>query len=166
VSDQSRRLQIEENLNFQRHQLRFERIGWAVMAVLLLAALLGLLGNGPLSSATADDGPLEVRYGRLEHKANTTSFSVSVEPDAATGSEVRVWLEAEWATAFVIESIAPEPESVQVEPDRLLYVFAAQPGEQPVEIVFHVQYERWGWLSGEIGLEGGPAVTLSQFVYP
>jgi hypothetical protein len=168
VSDRSRSLQIEEDLTFQRHQVRFERIGWAVMALLLIAALLGLLGSGPLGTTTAGDAdsPIRVRYGRLERKDNATSLSVTVDPAAIGAGQVRLWLDAAWAESFVIESIVPEPESVEVGPDRLAFVFAAEAGHGPVEIIFHVRYERWGWQRGAIGLDGGPTLRLPQFIYP
>ena len=40
-------MRIEEDRAYQRREWRFERIGWAVMAALLMAGLIGLLGDGP-----------------------------------------------------------------------------------------------------------------------
>ena len=168
MGEGGRSIQIEEDLTFQRHQMRFERIGWAAMALLLAAALLGLLGNGPLSTATAgDDGdPIRVRYGRLDRNSNPTSFTIFLAPEAAPEGQARIWLGREWASGLLVESVVPEPESVEVAPDRIVYTFAVQPGSGTVKIVFNLEYDGWGWLTGEIGLDGGASQTFRQLVYP
>jgi hypothetical protein len=52
---------------FDRGALVVQRIGWAGMALVLAAALLGLFGSGPLSwrSAWSDEGTLLLRYERF-----------------------------------------------------------------------------------------------------
>ena len=40
-------LEIDEDLPFQRREWFAERVAWAVMALLIAAALLGLFGTGP-----------------------------------------------------------------------------------------------------------------------
>lgn len=45
-------LEIEEDLDHQRRCWKLERASWAVMALVLLAAMAGLFGSGPLSWAT------------------------------------------------------------------------------------------------------------------
>ena len=168
MGEGARSIQIEEDLAFQRHQMRFERVGWAVLALVLLAALLGLFGGGPLGEATAgeDVDPIRVHYGRLERRSNPTTLTVELAPEATSEGQARVWIDRNWAERAVIESVEPEPESVEVAPDRLVYVFAVLPGDGPTELEFHLEYEGWGWREGEIGLDGGPSQEFDQFVYP
>ena len=168
MRDEARSIQIEEDLTFQGHQMRFERIGWTVLGVLLVASLLGLLGQGPLSGATAGDegDPIRVNYGRLERKSNPTTVTVELAPEAASEGEARVWIDRDWVNGVLIDSVVPEPESIEIDPRRLVYVFAAKPGEGPIEIVFHLEYEGWGWQSGEIGLDGGLSHEFGQVIYP
>jgi hypothetical protein len=40
-------LEIQEDLPFQRREWLVERVAWGVMALLIVAALLGLFGTGP-----------------------------------------------------------------------------------------------------------------------
>lgn len=46
---------------------RFQQLGWAVMALIVVLALLGVFSTGPLSwsSTTAADGTVEVQYQRF-----------------------------------------------------------------------------------------------------
>jgi hypothetical protein len=54
-------LDIDEGLPFQRHLRTLQRAAFAGSAVLVVAALAGLLGTGPLAHATASSpGGLEV----------------------------------------------------------------------------------------------------------
>ena len=59
-------LQLEEDASFRRRAWAVQRAGWALMALLLLGAILGLLGSGPLSTATADvPGLMRIEYQRF-----------------------------------------------------------------------------------------------------
>ena len=52
-------LEVGQDLDFQRREWAVQRVGWGAMALVILAALLGLFGSsGPLSRAAtnaADD---------------------------------------------------------------------------------------------------------------
>ena len=53
-------LEISPDLNFQRRSWAMQRFAWVVLALFILAALLGLFGPGPLSQTRAEqqDSPL------------------------------------------------------------------------------------------------------------
>lgn len=168
MAERDRSLQIEEDLTFQRHQMRFERIGWTTMGAILVAALCGLLGNGVLSDATAGDegDPFRVRYERLDRTSNPTSLTIELSAAAASAGQARVAVDRAWVDEVTIESVAPEPESVEVGADRLVYIFAVQPDAEAVDVTFVFEYENWGWKAGEIGLDGGPTHDVGMFVFP
>ena len=60
-------LSLNQNLIFQKRFWRAQRIGWGVLTVALLAALLGVFGSGPLSHTTVSDasGRLTITYERF-----------------------------------------------------------------------------------------------------
>ena len=60
-------LDVHQDLPHERLEWTFEPIGWVVIALVLLAALAGLLGRGPLSRATVghDGAALRVEYNCL-----------------------------------------------------------------------------------------------------
>lgn len=46
-------LEVPQDLGFQRRACTFERIGWVAMTLVLLAAIVGVWGEGPLAQAEA-----------------------------------------------------------------------------------------------------------------
>lgn len=72
-------LDIAQDLEHQRREWVIERIGWAIMALILLAALAGLLGSGPLSNARIDHpgSHLSAEYNRFERYQSPTKRTAS-----------------------------------------------------------------------------------------
>lgn len=67
-------LDIDQDLKQQQAEWALERVGWVLWTMAISAALAGLLGPGPLSSATAGEegSPLRVEYRRFDrHEAET-----------------------------------------------------------------------------------------------
>ena len=164
-------LEIDENLDFQRRVWAFQRVGWVVMALVVLAALLGLLGPGLLSTsakAENEDANLSIReYERFLRFFKPTDLRLQLDPGAATDGEARVWLDREYVEGFQVQKVTPEPESVEVGPDRLTYVFNVDEElDKPTAVTFNLQPQKFGRLQGQIGLEGEEPVSFGQFVYP
>ena len=73
-----------------------------------------------------------------------------------------------------LEGVTPEPESVELAADGLLFIFPiAEPG-RPSIVTFELQPERFGLLTGRAALARtaarpsgtDPQVQFSQFIYP
>src|SRR5690242_8532320 len=91
VQQEHDRIQIDVDRRHSRREWRIERIGWAVMAVLLAAGLLGLLGYGPLSQARAGEpGTLSVTYDRLQRASAPSEYHFTVAPSLARDGELRL----------------------------------------------------------------------------
>lgn len=161
-------LEIDQDLDYQRPAWVWQRIGWGLIALSLLAALLGFFGTGPLSKATVRDeaGGLQMEHDHLVRYQSPTRLRVLLSAGAASQSKVRVWLSHRYIKNVQIPHITPEPESVEIGPDRLIYTFSARPADTPMTITFGVEPEKIGALSGNMGVEGGSSVAFSQFVYP
>ena len=157
------------DIEFQRKEWRAQRIGWVVMALIVIGAMVGVLGNsGPVARAsrTAGDGSFEVHYYRLERHHGPGELSVEVAPEAVQDGEVRLWLDRDFVVRAEIQRVVPEPDRVAIEPDRVIYVFAA--GEQPGPLTIAFSYEHDGyWLEqGRLGLVDGETVEFSLFLFP
>jgi uncharacterized membrane protein YtjA (UPF0391 family) len=159
-------LEISEDMNFQRKEWTAERWGWVFMLIVIIAALLGLFGQGPLSSASAESGVMQVRYNRFERLLAPTQLTVRLDQDSAENGEIRLQVDQSLMQAYTVENIFPDPESVEVSPNQYIYVFKTAQGGRPPDILFNLQPNRLGPASGQIGLENGQAVRLSQFIYP
>ena len=69
MKSQSVSLEIDDNADLHQIEWRIQRAGWLIWGVIIAAGLLGLLGSGPISSATATgaDDSLSIDYDRFVH---------------------------------------------------------------------------------------------------
>jgi len=159
-------LEIAEDMDFQRKEWNAERWGWIFMLIVTIAALLGLFGQGPLSSASAENGSLRVRYGRFERLFAPAQFTINLNQAVAQNGEIRLQMDQRLLQAYTVENVFPEPDSVELSPDHYTYVFKTSQSGQPPDIVFNLQANRLGPAAGQIRLENGQGVQLNQFIYP
>ena len=163
MAESARSIEIDDDMPFQRRSWMLERIAWGVLGLLVLAALAGLFGSGLLSSATANEDGLEVRYDRFMRLHGPSNLEVTAPVE---GGEVRLSISAGYLDDLQVNTISPEPESVEAGDDGHVYVFAASEEASELVVVFDTEPERIGRLRGEIAVEGGPQVGFTQFVYP
>jgi len=107
----SRTYPIQEDMRLQLRLWRLERTAWIVLALIVLLALSGLFGGGPLSSVrthTPDDS-LRVSYERFERNGAATELSVHMRG----GSPLWLEIEGDLLTHFTWESIQPQPTLMQ-----------------------------------------------------
>jgi hypothetical protein len=139
------------------------------MIALVFAAFFGLLGNsGPMADASirTSDGAFELQYNRLAHHHAPTTLVFTVSPAMVQDGEVQIWMDADYAKALSIESIIPEPESMDVGSERVLYTFTVESQDAPLHIIFQYQHDGFWWLEGRLGVESGGSVELRQFIFP
>jgi hypothetical protein len=161
-------LEIGQDLDFQRREWRVQRIGWVVMGLIVLAALIGLTGNGVLARATVSDPAemLRLEYARVDRVQSPSTLAVLIAGDAVVDEQVEMWVDREYLRGISIENVVPEPQEVRSAADGLVYVFAVdQPGE-PLTVSFDVRHTAFGAKSGRVALVDGPALDFAQFVYP
>ena len=164
-------LEVNEDLTFRRHLLWVQRVGLVVMALVVVAALLGLFGGGGLfakgKAGSDDDNPLSIReYHPFVRFMKPDDLRVQLEPGAAREGEARVWLAREYVEGVQIQRISPEPDDVEAGPDALTYVFKVDELDEPTAVTFHTMPQKFGLLQGQAALEGKEAVNFKQFVYP
>ena len=161
-------IELEEDLTFQRRQWKIQRAGWILMLRIVLAALAGLLGHGPLSQTTRTDpsGALSVKYYRFEHASALTELQVHVGPEKAKDGKVRLSIDAAYLGRIRMMALSPLPLQVEQRDGRHVYVFACDE-HGPLDLTIHYEHEDWGKVEGKIGLADGPeALAISQIVYP
>lgn len=161
-------LEIAEDVGFQRKEWRFERIGWAAMALLVLAALAGLLGPGPLSNATAGEegGALWVAYERFAHRSAPTTLEIHAGPNTAQEGQLRLWINRATLGANEVRSIQPEPQQVSTVGERVVYTFAVDDPVREAVVFFHLEPTQYWRQRIELGIEGGPQAGFTQVLFP
>ena len=128
--------------------------------------LIGLLGGGPLSSATAEAGPLQLQYSRFERRHAPSELEVSIASGTDNRDQIDIWLSTDYVARIEITSIAPEPEEVSVAGDRVVYRFNVDDQSEASVIRIALEPDDPGHTIGRIGVIDGPELTFWQFVYP
>jgi hypothetical protein len=161
-------LQLKQDMAHQRREWRVQRIGWAVMALLLLAALAGLLGPGPLSRTVVNgaDSRLRVEYDRFAHTQAPGELLIELPADIAKAGTVRLRLNREFVESVEIMGVVPEPASSTIDGNGLVYELATRASARPVTVAVQYEYRVFGSTPVRVAIEGGPAVSFDQWVYP
>ena len=161
-------VEVEQDLTFERRSYRAQRIGQGLLAAFVLAAIAGFFGNGPFDRAKAADesGGLRVEYPRFTRRLTDWEMVVEVGPAAAQGREFQLWFDRSFAERFTLEGALPEPLDTAVDGDRVLLRFRREEDPAAARVRCVVRPLQSGRGEMQLGVVGGPAVTLRYFVYP
>lgn len=159
-------LERDRDLRFQRREWTVQRGGWVVMLAIILAALGGLFGGGPLSTATAGVEPLQLQYARFERRHAPTEMELSVAGSAVSQDQIEVWFSSDYLARIEITSIVPEPEEVSESDDRVVYRFSIADQTRAPRILIALEHDEPGLATGRIGLVDGPELAFRQVVFP
>ena len=156
-------LEINEGLNFQRRQWTLQRVGWVTALVLIVLACLGLFGEGPIGNVMVSSGNVRLEFDRFGRLGRETRLNF--QTDLTKGkSQHRLWLSRRYLERVRIERIEPEPDSSQIEADRIAYYFRTV--SKSLNVSFIVRPEAAGRLLGIAGSQDAPTVPFEQFIYP
>lgn len=161
-------LEINQDLNAQRKTWVIQRIGWACMALIILAGLAGMFGSGPWARDTIVD---EHRLARLEYDRfgryeGELLLRLELMPEATKSSEVTIWVDRTYLTKHAIEQITPTPVTAGIGVDGFLYTFRIETRYVPATIVFHLRPEYLGALDGGLRVNETASIRFHQFMFP
>ncbi|HEY8610465.1 MAG TPA: hypothetical protein VIL69_04140 [Roseomonas sp.] len=156
---------VGEDIGFQRRVWRAQRIGWAVLAVLVLLGLLGAFGGGPLARASArsEDGGINVEWERIERIGRDSVLRIRTTTPRSGPLVLR--LEDGLAENVEIASADPQPAGESRGPGRVWLRFEPPPEGGAAEIVLKLRSSRPGIVNGRLVLDGS-ALPLRLFVLP
>jgi len=156
-------LEIDQHLGIQAFSWRLQQIGQIAIVLVLLAALAGLLGRGPLArTRVGDPAAFAVEYGRFERRTQETTLIVRL--GAQPSGLAQLWVDASYVAAQPFQQVFPEPERVELRDGRLVMTLRIS-GARP-EIMITTRPEAFGSMRARMGLVNGPEVAFDQFVYP
>jgi hypothetical protein len=159
----SRQYPVQEHMAFQRRTWIVQRAGWLVLALISLAALLGMFGGGILSKRTVGNVALTVEYERFERLTRLAQFSFRFAP--AQNSERRLHLSRSFQDSFEITSVQPPPLRSAAAADGLDLVFATAPSAAS-QVVIWAHSRNYGSIRIDARADDGPPVSFHVFVYP
>ena len=162
-------LEIAQDMDYQRRAWMVQRVSWGIIALVTLAALLGLLGGaGPFNQASAgeQDGPLSAEYSRFARHQAPTSLRLAIGPGATRDGEARLWLGADFLDKIEVQQVAPEPDQIELAGDRVWFIYRATDLDRPAPVTITYQPETIGPLEARAGLADDAPLSASQFIYP
>lgn len=159
-------LEIGSDDTFRRREFAAESVGWLVLVLLLLAALVGLLGPGPLSAAHAlsPSGRVSVDYQRIAHREADDTVTIEVGRDARDTGPLTILLGGDWLEELDLRGITPEPAEQVGTPDGLELTIPTS-GSGRVRVVLALRTGAIGSTHATVRV-GGEDVSFTQFVLP
>lgn len=155
-------LEIPQNLQYQRFWWIVHRLGWLILALLIVAGLLGFLGPGLLSKASAGDGQLLVEYDRFLRSQSPTRFRVLLP--VSEGGLGFLWIDPTFLNELDIVRMVPEPIRTEVREQWIVHLFRTDPGGRAT-VTIYARPRGVGPIRGHLG-SGPSTVEFRQFVFP
>lgn len=159
-------LDIEEDIELEHTNWKMQRVGWVLMTLLIIAALLGFFGKGGLAivnNKTAGDSEtgLEVEYEKFLRRGAPSELTVSLAGESASVKQIR--FSKDFFDRVRVEQVIPEPAEVIMEDEGISYYFNLS-GNNP-QIKFYLKPMKMGNMHLLVQQQN-KQVSLSQFVYP
>lgn len=152
----------------QAEHPRARRVGPLILTLILLAALAGLIGPGPLSwtSAVDDAGLVGLQYSRFIRNIAATNLQVAVRSDPAQPRSARLWISSEYLTGINVQQITPQPDTSTAVNGGSVLEFPVSGPAETVTVQIQLQSNQIGLLRGQIGAPDREPIRFWQFVYP
>ncbi|MEX2142725.1 MAG: hypothetical protein WD894_25950 [Pirellulales bacterium] len=154
-------------VDFQRKQFLAERIGWALMALFLVWALLGGFGEGWVSrqQAWSEDRTLGLEYDRYGRRGAPMELRLQLRPDKSR-DELILHLNREFIDGVELERITPDCRSMVVDDDGSVATFSADPNANDYSITIEYKPRHVGSLHVALRASGQTEMAFDQFIYP
>lgn len=161
-------LEQQQNQRTVRREWWVERVGWLLIAAVVIAALLGFLGPGPLTHrrSESNDGRLIVEYYAVRRYSAPAELKVFFEEPSNDGTYVDLALSSPIIDAIELKSITPAPIESRLDKDRVVHRFAVADLTEHGKVIYRFDHESFGLLRGTITLLPDSQVELSQFICP
>jgi hypothetical protein len=161
-------LEISQDLGAQHTTWVLQRIGWVGMALLILTALAGGFGDGPLvHRMVSDDHHLfSLEYDRVCRYESEQLLRLTLAPETTKTPHVDVWISRSYWSSHAIEQITPEPRTSSTSSDGFVYTFDVDARNEPAMIVMRLRPEYVGSMEGHIRVNDQGSVTIHQLTFP
>ncbi|HYG17456.1 MAG TPA: hypothetical protein VD816_00945 [Ohtaekwangia sp.] len=152
-------LQIDEHIAMQENGWKVQAAGLFFIFLLILAAAIGLFGDGIVSSEKQTGDDIEIEHERFYRFEARMPLTIK-----AHGQEglLRVSFPNEYLERFQVESILPEPNSNRFESGKVQYQFS---GKDRMNITFYLIPRKPGNIQSTIEVNES-RFEISHFIFP
>jgi hypothetical protein len=158
-------LQLKVDADHERSEWFVQRVGWGLMLLLAVAALLGFLGKGPFSDAQAgkvgDD--LYVEYERfVRHEA---PFSLKIYCKPGSSDQFTLSIDRAFLDRSEVKEIQPIPVTATTAGGECIFTFSST-GDTNQLVTFRLESDTFGKVENAVSFNGKSKHKLQQFVWP
>lgn len=136
------------------------------MLVIVLAALAGFFGHGPIGKAVLNNQSFRMEYERFGRYHAPMNLRFDLDTNAQKQGHITVWLSNQYLLNMRVAGTVPQAERTEVSADGLRFVFSTDERQSVGMIIFHLHPDTVGPLAGSFALNDGQPVSFSQFIYP
>lgn len=159
---------------FARRQWRVQRVGWALMLLIILAALVGAFGTSPLAGKVetkeSEGGRYEVEYPRISRYQHADRIHLRVHAPQAQGDALKVAFSNEFVEHASLQSSSPGPDGGGASADGAVYEYKVEDWSRPLVVTFEYEPRKAFWLPGHVTLTAGESapvqLSLAQWIHP
>ena len=161
-------LEINQDLGAQQKTWTIQRIGWGGMALIVLAALGGAFGSGPLARTdiTDDQQTFRLLYDRLGRYEGEVNLRLVLPPETTKTGRVTIEIDRTYWLNHAVEHITPEPLISSIGLDGFRYIFEINAPFAPAVIAFRLRPKCLGALDGRIRINDNGLLQFHQFIFP
>jgi hypothetical protein len=159
-------LDLDDDLKFHRMNWKVQHIGWGVIALIIIAALCGATGSGPLGDATAGSHGFRIEYGRIMRRSAPSEVVVTIERQLLRNSTAHVWITQRVMDGCKPKTIMPTPRRVTARREATEFELEVTPNTDSSIVRFVCEPDRVGTYDGVIGIRGGPSIPVRAYVLP
>jgi hypothetical protein len=157
---------------FRDVQWIVQRVLWGLAALVLVAALLGFFGGGPLSGAEekveGDGYTYELSYNRWNRQKNPQELDLRVSGSNLAGESLQVTLPRSFLDDVSLDNVTPDPDSTSLRGEGSVYIWQLEEGEE-FAVTFDYSADDWRTLKGDVLVAVGDSqevLSFSQFLFP
>jgi hypothetical protein len=152
-------LQMEDEIALHEKGWIVQRVGWVILILLLVAAALGVFGDGVLSNRQESAGNVSISYQGFGRFESQTEIKINAE-SVQHGMILRV--PQNYLRVMEIEKVVPEPTSQKIQDDHVVLTLDAQ---QLAEVTVYLKPKTTGNVSASIHVNEA-RFNISHFIYP
>jgi len=151
-------LELDEDIKMHLVGWKIQRIGWGLMALFFILAIVGFFGSGFISNRTIRNNNITVEYEHFErYEANTKIVIRFPSETLSTISIPHTYLDK-----IKLQQVLPEPQEVKMENSSYTMFFN---GLKEGRITLYLLPQTTGSVQTTIHINQQP-FSINHFIYP
>ena len=150
---------MEDEIDLHQKGWIVQRIGWVFLALIVIAASLGLFGNGLLSKTSKAEKNVSIEYERFARFESQTELTIKAL-NLRDGVEIRI--PQSYLRNMELEKSIPQPTRQRLAQEHLILSFDAQESAS-LTLVFNPTTTGTVAAVFEVNRE---RLNISHFIYP